>query len=88
MYLDALENQLKALLKSMDVVVSQRKALAEAAGDFSASLQSLSVVELSPSLSIPLAGLSDLQIRVKNCTNDKRSRMFLHLVSLLMSIFD
>jgi len=64
-YLDALENQLKALLKAMDVVVSQRKGIAEAAGDFSASLHSLSTVELSPSLSGPLEGLSDLQIRIK-----------------------
>lgn len=64
-YLDALENQLKALLKSIDSVVSQRKALAEAAGDFSASLHALSAVELSVSLSIPLEGLSDLQLRIR-----------------------
>lgn len=64
-YLDALENQLKALLKAMDVVVTQRKGLAEAAGDFSASLHALSTVELSPTLSGPLEGLSDLQIRIK-----------------------
>ena len=49
----------------MDVVVSQRKGLAEAAGDFSTSLHALSTVELSPSLSGPLEGLSDLQIRIK-----------------------
>lgn len=64
-YLDALENQLKALLKAMDTVVMQRKGLAEAAGDFSSSLHSLSAVELSPSLSIPLEGLSDVQLRIK-----------------------
>ena len=64
-YLDALENQLKALLKSIDTVVVQRKALAEAAGDFSASLHALSTVELSPSLSAPLEGLSDLQLRIR-----------------------
>lgn len=64
-YLDALENQLKALLKSIDVVVAQRKALADAAGDFSASLHALSTVELSVSLSTPLAGLSDLQLRIR-----------------------
>jgi sorting nexin-1/2 len=63
--LDALENQLKALLKAIDTVVMQRKGLAEAAGDFSGSLHSLSQVELSPSLSGPLEGLSDLQIRIK-----------------------
>ena len=65
-YLDALENQLKALLKSIDTVVAQRKALAEAAGDFSASLHALSTVELSASLSTPLASLSDLQLRIRD----------------------
>ena len=65
-YLDALENQLKALLKSIESVVSQRKALAEAAGDFSASLHALSLVELSVSLSIPLDGLSELQLRIRD----------------------
>ncbi len=65
-YLDALENQLKALLKSIDIVVSQRKLLAEAAGDLSASLHSLSTVELSVSLSNPLASLSDLQLRIRD----------------------
>jgi sorting nexin-1/2 len=64
-YLDALENQLKALLKATDMVIAQRKGLAEACGDFSASLHSLAAVELSPSLSGPLDGLSDLQIRIK-----------------------
>ena len=64
-YLDALENQLKALLKAIDTVVSQRKALAEAVGDFSTSLHALSTVELSASLSAPLEGLSDLQLRIR-----------------------
>ena len=49
----------------MDVVVSQRKGLAEAAGEFSTSLHQLSAVELSPSLAGPLEGLSDLQLRIK-----------------------
>jgi sorting nexin-1/2 len=64
-YLDALENQLKALLKAIDTVVSQRKGLAEAAGDFASSLSSLAAVELSPTLSGLLAGLSDIQVRVR-----------------------
>jgi sorting nexin-1/2 len=49
----------------MDTVVTQRKGMSEAAGDFSASLHALSTVELSASLSGPLEGLSDLQIRIK-----------------------
>lgn len=64
-YLDALESQLKALLKAIDTVVAQRKGLAEAAGDFSASLHALATVELSSSLSGPLEGLSDLQLRIR-----------------------
>jgi len=64
-YLDALENQLKALQKATDTVVTQRKSLAEACGDFSASLHSLAAVELSPLLSGPLDGLSDLQLRIR-----------------------
>ena len=64
-YLDALESQLKALDKAVDTVVTQRKGLAEAAGDLSASLHSLANVELSPSLSSPLDGLSDLQVRIQ-----------------------
>ncbi|KAL8783033.1 MAG: hypothetical protein Q9213_004930 [Squamulea squamosa] len=64
-YLDALENQLKALLKAIDTVVQQRKALADAAGELSASLHALSTVELSVSLSTPLEGLSDLQLRIR-----------------------
>lgn len=64
-YLDALENQLKALMKAVDTVVTQRKGLAEAAGDFSASLHALAGVELSPALSGPLDGLSGLQLRIR-----------------------
>ncbi|KAI9845209.1 MAG: Vacuolar protein sorting-associated protein 5 [Thelocarpon superellum] len=64
-YLDALENQLRALLRAIDTVVKQRKELADAAGDFSASLHSLSTVELSASLSGPLDALSALQLRIR-----------------------
>jgi sorting nexin-1/2 len=63
-YLDGLENQLKALDKAVDTVISQRKALADACGDFSASLSSLATVELSPHLSGPLDGLAELQMRI------------------------
>ncbi|KAL2169583.1 hypothetical protein VTG60DRAFT_5895 [Thermothelomyces hinnuleus] len=65
-YLDALENQLKALLKAMDSMVAQRKAMGEAAADFSASLHALSTVELSPTLSGPLDALSELQLTIRD----------------------
>lgn len=64
-YLDALENQLKALQKSTDSVVAQRKALSDSCGDFSTSLHALAAVELSPALSGPLDALADLQLRIQ-----------------------
>lgn len=50
----------------MDSMVAQRKAMAEAAGDFSASLHALSTVELSPTLSGPLDALSELQLTIRD----------------------
>lgn len=47
-------------------MVLQRRAMAEAAGDFSASLHALSTVELAPSLSGPLDALSDLQLTIRD----------------------
>ncbi|TID20797.1 vacuolar protein sorting-associated protein-like protein vps5 [Venturia nashicola] len=64
-YLEGLENQLKTLQKATDTVIAQRKSLAEACGDFSASLHSLAAVELSPLLSGPLDELSNLQMRIR-----------------------
>ncbi|KAK6536968.1 Vacuolar protein sorting-associated protein 5 [Arthrobotrys megalospora] len=64
-YLDALEIQLKNLMKSIDAVIKQRKELAESANEFGNSLHALSAVELSNNLSSPLASLADLQIRLR-----------------------
>lgn len=65
-YLDALETQLKALDKAVDTVVSQRKALAESSAELSSSLHSLAAVELSPLLSGPLDGLSEIHVRIRD----------------------
>lgn len=56
---------MKALMKAIDTVVAQRKGLAEAASDFSASLHALASVELSPALSGPLDSLSEVQLRIR-----------------------
>lgn len=64
-YLDALETQLKGLLKALETVIAQRKGLAEAAGDFAISIGNLAQVELSPDFSGPLQGLSDVQVRIQ-----------------------
>lgn len=66
MYLDTLEKQLQGLLKATDTSIGQRKALSDACADLSVSLNTLSQVELSPSLSAPLASLSDLQLRIRD----------------------
>lgn len=63
--MDALETQLKSLFRAIETVVKQRKDLAEAANDFGNSLHSLSMVELSSSLTSPLVSLADLQVRIK-----------------------
>lgn len=47
-------------------MVSQRKAMAEGAGDFSSALHALSTVELSPTLSGPLDALSELQLTIRD----------------------
>lgn len=64
-YLDALENQLKALQKALDAVIVQRRSLAESCGELSTSLHTLAGVEISPSLSGPLDALGDLQLRIQ-----------------------
>ena len=64
-YLDALESQLKGLLKAIEMVAAQRKTIAEAAGDFAVSLGNLAQVELSPDFSGPLQGLSNVQVRIQ-----------------------
>lgn len=56
---------MKGLLKAVDTVVQQRKGLAEAASEFSTSLQTLGTVELSPALSGPLEGLAEVQLRIR-----------------------
>lgn len=66
MYLDTLEAQLKALHRATEASVAQRQGLAEACSELSISLNSLSQVELSLSLSGALASLSDLQLRVRD----------------------
>lgn len=65
-YLDTLETQLKGLLKATETSIAQRRALAEASSELSASLSNLSEVELAPSLTGPLASLSDLHSRIRD----------------------
>ena len=64
-FVDTLETQLKGLAKTVDMLVKQRKALAESTGDFGEALQNLSLVELDRSLGTSIASLADLQLRIR-----------------------
>ncbi|KAL9058460.1 MAG: hypothetical protein Q9162_001756 [Coniocarpon cinnabarinum] len=65
-YLDTLEGQLKALQRSCETAIEQRKSLATASGELANSLNTLAQVEISPSLSGPLASLSDVENRIRD----------------------
>lgn len=62
---DSLDHQLKQLSKAVDIVIKQRKDLAQSTSDFGAALSALSTVELSRTLSDALGSLSDLQDKIK-----------------------
>ncbi|KAK9456015.1 Vps5 C terminal like-domain-containing protein [Dipodascopsis uninucleata] len=65
-YIEALDLQLRALSKALDTVIVQRKELADSTAEFAVGLQLLSEVELSRPLSSALAGLSDVEQRVRD----------------------
>ncbi|KAI8342563.1 Vps5 C terminal like-domain-containing protein, partial [Chlamydoabsidia padenii] len=63
--LDALETQLKTLLKSVEGVVKQRKELGGAISDFGESMFPLASAELNRNLSTHLTVLGDIQKQLK-----------------------
>ncbi|KAG0173501.1 Vacuolar protein sorting-associated protein 5 [Apophysomyces sp. BC1021] len=63
--LDGLEAQLKALLKSVESVVKQRKELGAATADFGETMFPLASAELNRNLSTHLTLLSDVQKKLK-----------------------
>ncbi|KAF7726091.1 Vacuolar protein sorting-associated protein 5 [Apophysomyces ossiformis] len=63
--LDGLEAQLKALLKSVESVVKQRKELGAATADFGETMFPLASAELNRNLSTHLTLLSEVQMRLK-----------------------
>ncbi|CAO3592236.1 unnamed protein product [Absidia cylindrospora] len=63
--LDALETQLKALLKGVEGVVKQRKELGGAISDFGESMFPLASAELNRNLSTHLTVLGDIQKQLK-----------------------
>ncbi|KAG5518187.1 hypothetical protein PMAC_003373 [Pneumocystis sp. 'macacae'] len=62
---DLLDLQFKGMSKAIDVVVKQKKDLAQTTGDLSLALSNLSNVELDKALSLTLVSFSDLQVRIK-----------------------
>ncbi|GAA5815864.1 hypothetical protein MFLAVUS_009381 [Mucor flavus] len=63
--LDALEAQLKGLLKSVESVVKQRKELGSATSDFGESMFPLASAELNRTLSTHLMVLGEIQKKMK-----------------------
>ncbi|KAL7315182.1 Vacuolar protein sorting-associated protein vps5 [Mucor circinelloides] len=64
--LDALEAQLKGLLKSVEGVVKQRKELGSATSDFGESMFPLASAELNRNLSTHLMVLGEIQKKMKD----------------------
>ncbi|KAK4516962.1 uncharacterized protein ATC70_000290 [Mucor velutinosus] len=64
--LDALESQLKGLLKSVEGVVKQRKELGTATSDFGESMFPLASAELNRNLSTHLMVLGEIQKKMKD----------------------
>ncbi|GAN01350.1 sorting nexin 3 [Mucor ambiguus] len=64
--LDALEAQLKGLLKSVEGVVKQRKELGSATSDFGESMFPLASAELNRNLSTHLTVLGEIQKKMKD----------------------
>lgn len=65
-YLDTLETQLKSLSNTLTAAIAQRKHLSDSSAELANALTTLSQVELSPSLSAPLASLADLHLRLRD----------------------
>ena len=72
--LETLENQLKALLKSVEGVVKQRKELGGSIADFGESMIPLASAELDRGLSTHLMVLADVQKRMKELHEQQVTR--------------
>ncbi|KAA8913064.1 hypothetical protein TRICI_003289 [Trichomonascus ciferrii] len=96
-YLDSLESQLKSLAKALDIVVTQRRELSDAANEFAGALDALSNVEISKSSSELLGQFSQAQYRIKDlyarqCMQDILSLAttldeYIRLIGSIRSVF-
>lgn len=82
-YLDNLESQLKSLAKSLDIVVTQRRELAESVGELGNALESVSSVEISRSLTELLENFSTAQSRIRDLYNRQCMQDVLSLATTL-----
>ncbi|KAI8054541.1 Vps5 C terminal like-domain-containing protein [Syncephalis plumigaleata] len=64
--LELFENQLKALLRAVEMMIRQRKELAVAHGELSTSMLSLASVDLGQDFSTELVSMGDLQTKLQN----------------------
>lgn len=75
-YVDVLESHLKSMSRGLELVVHQRKDLAESMGDVAAVLSSLGTVEISKHLSNVLYQFSDAVERIKEiCARQSQQDM-------------
>ncbi|KAG5361750.1 Sorting nexin-1 [Yarrowia sp. C11] len=75
-YVDVLESHLKSMSRGLELVVHQRKDLAESMGDVAAVLSSLGTVEISKHLSNVLYQFSDAVERIKDiCARQSQQDM-------------
>ncbi|KAL1666430.1 Vps5 C terminal like-domain-containing protein [Schizophyllum commune] len=68
-YMDGLENQLRGLVKAIELVSKQRSDLATATGDFAATVADLSSSDVGKGLSTSLAGLADIERKAQDLQN-------------------
>ncbi|KAK9469046.1 Vps5 C terminal like-domain-containing protein [Lipomyces arxii] len=65
-YIEALDLQLRALARALDTVIVERKELADMTSDFATALSTLGEVELSRPLASAIAGLSEIEQRIRD----------------------
>ncbi|KAL1740865.1 Vps5 C terminal like-domain-containing protein, partial [Schizophyllum fasciatum] len=80
-YMDGLENQLRGLVKAIELVSKQRSDLATATGDFAATVADLSSSDIGKGLSNSLAGLADTERKAQDLQNTQAEQDIITLLA-------
>jgi sorting nexin-1/2 len=94
---DTLESQLKSLSKALDLVINERRELAESTSEFAATLDNLAAIEVSRSLSELIQAFSAAHLRIRDvysrqCMQDMMSLgntidEYIRIISSVRSVF-